>query len=71
MPMDIDNSEPLSEDKPIDQVWISQQLMENNVVRNYLDCGLGDFGININEKIIQLPSDFREDLEDNSHNSED
>lgn len=41
-------------DKDIDRVWISQQIMEDNVVRNYLDCGLGDFGININTKIMQL-----------------
>jgi hypothetical protein len=39
----------------MDQIWISQQLMENNVVRNYLDCGLGDFGISLNSRIIQLP----------------
>lgn len=36
-------------------MWISQQIMEDNVVRNYLDCGLGDFGIDISSRIMQLP----------------
>jgi hypothetical protein len=33
--------------------------MEDHVVRNYLDCGLGDFGIDLNEKIMQLPEPFK------------
>ena len=51
--MKIDN-EPINS-HPIDQVWISQNLMEDNVVRNYLDCGLNDFGINLNSRIMQIP----------------
>ena len=49
------DSEPPIHHNPIDQVWISQNLMEDNVVRNYLDCGLNDFGINLNSRIMQIP----------------
>lgn len=31
--------------------------MTETVVQNYLDCGLGDFGLNINKKIMNLPFD--------------
>lgn len=60
-------------DKDIDRVWISQQIMEDNVVRNYLDCGLGDFGININTKIMQLEQSNKQEQEekDHSYNSSD
>ena len=52
--MEMDSEMP-SHNHPIDQVWISQNLMEDNVVRNYLDCGLNDFGINLNSRIMQIP----------------
>lgn len=52
--MQMDN-EPSLHSHPIDQVWIAQNLMEDNVVRNYLDCGLNDFGINLNSRIMQIP----------------
>lgn len=29
-------------------------MMEDNVVRGYLDCGLDDFGLNLNQKIIAI-----------------
>jgi hypothetical protein len=35
-------------------MWISQQIMEDNVVRNYLDCGLDDFGLSFNERMQQM-----------------
>lgn len=35
--------------------------MEDNVVRNYLDCGLGDFGIDISSRIMQLPETAKGD----------
>lgn len=38
--------------------------MEDNVVKNYLDCGLGDFGIDINSKIMQLPEANRDEGSD-------
>lgn len=61
--MDAFISEPVEDemDKPLDQVWIAQQMMEDNVVRNYLDCGLGDFGIDLNSKIMQIPPLSREE----------
>lgn len=46
----------------LDQVWIGQQV-EDNVVRNYLDCGLNDFGINISSKIIQIPKSPKQEQE--------
>ena len=52
--MEMDSELPVHHN-PIDQVWISQNLMEDNVVRNYLDCGLNDFGINLNSRIMQIP----------------
>lgn len=58
-------------ERPSDQVWISQQL-ENNVVRNYLDCGLGDFGIDLSSKIMQFEHPSKEEPElELSHPSED
>lgn len=43
--------------------------MEDNVVRNYLDCGLGDFGIDINSRIMQIPHPNKED-ENDQYNEE-
>jgi len=32
----------------VEAIWIGNQMMEDRVVKNYLDCGLDGFGLNIN-----------------------
>lgn len=45
------------------EVWITQQISEDNIVKNYLDCGLDDFGININSRIIEIPKANKDDFD--------
>lgn len=50
-----------SESEGSEQKWINPSMMEDNVVKGYLDCGLDDFGLNLNQKIIAI--DDKEDAE--------
>jgi hypothetical protein len=42
---------PKTQTNSIDVQWINQQLIQDEViVKNYLDCGLDSFSLQINEK---------------------
>lgn len=60
----------------IDVQWINQQLMRDGtadevIVKNYLDCGLDSFSLQINDKKGNKIKPEKEEEEDKDHFSED